>query len=183
MSDRQRFIRKIVYACAIAALLLPLSWLSEPATTESDGGLLAQMREKHRLSQSTLGDIDPASETIKLATLGMRGVAANILWEKAHDYRKREDWVGLSATLEQIAKLQPNFISVWVYQGWNLSYNISVEFDDYRDRHPRDQFPERRHAIQAQRAAADVGHRLDHRPKNRTRRRASTVSSAVSRRR
>jgi len=135
MSDRKRFIRKIVYACVIAALLLPLSWLSEPATTESDGGILAQMREEHQLSQSTLGDIDPASETIKLATLGMRGVAANILWGKAHDYRKREDWVGLSATLEQIAKLQPNFITVWVYQGWNLSYNISVEFDDYRDRY------------------------------------------------
>ena len=65
----------------------------------------------------------------------MRGVAANILWEKAHDYHRREDWVGLKATLEQIAKLQPNFISVWVYQGWNLSYNISVEFDNYRDRY------------------------------------------------
>ncbi|MGD9723223.1 MAG: hypothetical protein AB7O59_17960 [Pirellulales bacterium] len=135
MSERQRFIRKIVYACAIAALLLPLSWLSAPATTESDGGVLAQMRKENHLSQATLGEIDPASETIKLATLGMRGVAANILWEKAHEYRKNEDWVGLSATLEQIAKLQPNFISVWVYQGWNLSYNISVEFDDYRDRY------------------------------------------------
>jgi hypothetical protein len=135
MNQRARFIRKIVYACAIAALLLPLSWLSQPATTRSEGGVLAQMRHQHKLSQATLGEIDPASETIKLATLGMRGVAANILWEKANDYRKREDWVGLSATLEQIAKLQPNFISVWIYQGWNLSYNISVEFDDFRDRY------------------------------------------------
>jgi hypothetical protein len=24
---------------------------------------------------------------------------------------------------------------VWIFQGWNLSYNISVEFDDYRDRY------------------------------------------------
>ena len=30
MTQRQRFIRKIVYACVIAALLLPLSWLSQP---------------------------------------------------------------------------------------------------------------------------------------------------------
>ncbi len=140
MNQRKRFIRKIAYACAIAALLLPLSWLSAPATRQadgrqSDGGVLAQMRQEHHLSQATLGEIDPASETIKLATLGMRGVAANVLWQKAHDYRKREDWVSLSATLEQIAKLQPNFVSVWIYQGWNLSYNISVEFDDYRDRY------------------------------------------------
>ena len=135
MNQRQRFIKKIAYACVIAALLLPLSWLSQPATTASQGGKLAQMRKAHHLSQATLGEIDPASETIKLATLGMRGVAANILWQKAHDYEKREDWVGLSATLEQIVRLQPNFITVWIYQGWNLSYNISVQFDDYRDRY------------------------------------------------
>jgi hypothetical protein len=135
MNQRQRFIRKIVYACVIAALLLPLSWLSQPETTESKGGQLAQLRSEYQLGQAQLGDIDPASETIKLATLGMRGVAANLLWEKAGEYKKHEDWVNLSATLEQIAKLQPNFVSVWIFQGWNLSYNISVEFDDYRDRY------------------------------------------------
>jgi hypothetical protein len=136
MNQRQRFIRKIAYACAIAALLLPLSWLSQPATQDgSKGGLLSRMRQEYSLSQADLGEIDPASETIKLATLGMRGVAANILWEKAHEYHKEEDWAGLSATLEQIARLQPNFVSVWVFQGWNLSYNISVEFDDYHDRY------------------------------------------------
>jgi hypothetical protein len=135
MNQRQRFIRKIVYACVIAALLLPLSWLSQPETTESTGGKLAQLRKEYQLGQAQLGDIDPAGETVKLATLGMRGVAANLLWHKADEYRKTEDWVNLSATLEQIAKLQPNFVSVWIFQGWNLSYNISVEFDDYRDRY------------------------------------------------
>ena len=88
--------------CIIAALLLPLSWLSQPATTESDGGILAQVREENHLSQADLGEIDPTSETIKLATLGMRGVAANILWEKANEYKREEDWTNLSATLEQI---------------------------------------------------------------------------------
>ena len=71
MSPRQRFNRKIVYACLIAALLLPLSWLSQPETTETKGGVLAQMRSEHQLSQAQLGEIDPASETIKLATLGI----------------------------------------------------------------------------------------------------------------
>jgi hypothetical protein len=82
-----------------------------------------------------LGEIDPASETIKLATLGMRGVAANILWTKANDFKKTEDWVGYSAALEQIAKLQPNVVSVWIFLGWNLTHNVSVEFDDYHDRY------------------------------------------------
>ncbi len=135
MNRRQRFNRKIVYAGVIAALLLPLSWLSQPQTTETDGGRLAQLRKDNHLSQAQLGEIDPASETIKLATLGMRGVAANLLWTKANEYRKTEDWVNMSATLEQISRLQPNFVSVWIFQGWNLSYNISVEFDDYHDRY------------------------------------------------
>lgn len=135
MSQRQRFIRKIQYACVIALLLLPLSWLSQPETTESTGGLLAQMRQEHQLSQAQLGEIDPASETIKLATLGMRGIAADLLWTKANNYKMKEDWVGYSAALEQISKLQPNFVSVWIFQGWNLSHNVSVEFDDYRDRY------------------------------------------------
>jgi hypothetical protein len=135
MNERKRFIRKIVYACVIAALLLPLSWLSQPETTESKGGVLAQMRSANQLSQAELGEIDPASETIKLATLGMRGVAANILWTKANNYKKTEDWVGYSAALEQIAKLQPNVVSVWIFLGWNLTHNVSVEFDDYHDRY------------------------------------------------
>ena len=43
---------------------------------------------EYQLSQAQLGEIDPASETIKLATLGMRGVAANMLWDKANEYKQ-----------------------------------------------------------------------------------------------
>ena len=139
MRQRYVFLRKVAYVVAMVVLLLPLSWLGAPAAKgsrqASPGGLLARMRAQHQLSQATLGQIDPASETIKLATLGMRGIAANILWEKANYYKKTEDWTNLSATLEQIVKLQPNFISVWRFQAWNLSYNVSAEFDDYRDRY------------------------------------------------
>ena len=116
-------------------------WLSQPATNAvkgvpgSPGGMLAQLRDQYHLSQAQLGQIDPTSVTIKLATLGMRGVAANILWEKANDFKMKKDWTNLGATLNQITKVQPNFINVWSNQAWNLSYNVSVEFDDYRQRY------------------------------------------------
>ncbi len=134
MNRRRSLMHKVAYACAIVVLLLPLSYLSQPRTIESKGGKLAQMREEHGLSQSYLGEIDPTSEAIKLVTLGLRGPAVCIMWTKANEYKKIEDWMGFSAALQQIIRLQTNFINVWRYQAWNQSYNISVEFDDYRDR-------------------------------------------------
>jgi hypothetical protein len=135
MSDRTSFYRKISYAAVIVALCFVLGWLSAPATTTRAGGRLAQLRNEYKLAQVDLGEVDPASETIKLATLGLRGIAVNLLWNKANHYKKVEDWTSLTATLEQLAKLQPNFITFWKFQAWNLSYNVSVEFDDYKDRY------------------------------------------------
>jgi hypothetical protein len=137
MSERRSFYRKVAYGVAIAVLLFPLALLSSPASLNDEGGKLARLRNdpQHPLSQASLGQIDPASETMKLATLGLRGVAVNLLWEKANYYKKTEDWTNLTATLEQLAKLQPNFITFWKFQAWNLTYNVSVEFDDYHDRY------------------------------------------------
>ena len=119
----------------IMALLLPLSLLSQPADSESPGGFLARMRAARGLSQANLGEIDPTGETMRFATLGLKNVAVALLWDRANHYKKVEDWANLSATLEQLTKLQPNFYSVWDFQAHNLSYNISVEFDDYHDRY------------------------------------------------
>ena len=141
MNWNKSFRRKVVYIALMAVLLVPLSLLSRPATPGSKnkvadpGGLLAQKRSQYNLSQAELGEIDPASETMKLALLGMRGVAANILWTKANHYKKTEQWPKLMATVEQITNLQPNFISVWQFQAWNVSYNVSVEFDNYLHRY------------------------------------------------
>lgn len=139
MNRRRSFFRKIMYLGAIALLLVPLYWLSRPAVQDASGmhqgGVLAELRREQKLAQSSLGEIDPASETIKLACLGMRGVAAQILWKKAHTYQMKKDWASLSAVLEQIAKVEPNFVGVWRFQAWNLSFNCSHEFDDYRQRY------------------------------------------------
>ena len=143
MNRNQAFVRKVIYVAIIALLLLPLSALSQPATVGpkgrpelgSPGGKLAQLRAEHNLAQAELGEIDPASETMKLASLGLRGVAANILWGQANHYKKVEDWDKVEVTVNQIIRLQPNYLKVWDFQAHNLSYNISAEFDDYRMRY------------------------------------------------
>jgi len=141
MTFRAAFFRKIAFLVVIALLLLPLFWLGQPATVAArgarggPGGILAQLRTQFGLSEAELGEIDPTSEAMRLTTLGLRGVAANILWTKADIYKMKKDWTNLSATLEQLVKLEPHFISVWRFQAWNLSYNVSAEFDDYRKRY------------------------------------------------
>ncbi|MCO6044219.1 hypothetical protein NG895_09900 [Aeoliella sp. ICT_H6.2] len=138
MNKQSSFIRKVVYAGILICLLIALAVLGLPATYSNPRGgtySLARMKVDNQLAQSNLGEIDPASETMKLATLGLRGVAVNLLWNKADEYKKKEDWTNLTATLEQLARLQPNFITFWKYQSWNVSYNVSVQFDDYRDRY------------------------------------------------
>lgn len=135
------FIRKIIYIICIAILVIPLALISRPETRDSQGeidnpgGQLAQLREKYNLSQAKMSDIDPASETMKLVSLGMRGVAVNVLWMQAAKHRKDEDYDKLSSTLRLLTKIQPNFVKVWEYQAHNLSYNISMEFDDYEQRY------------------------------------------------
>ena len=45
------------------------------------------------------------------------------------------EWDRLKATLNNIALLQPHFDKVWEHQAHNLAYNVSMEFDDYRQRY------------------------------------------------
>ena len=136
MTRNKSFWRKVIYLCGIAGLLVPLALISAPArTADSGGGVLTRMRRDERLSQSQLGKVDPASASMTLATLGMRGVAANRLWAQSEKYKRTENWDAFKATLNQISKLQPNFVSVWQYQSWNISYNVSVEFDNFEHRY------------------------------------------------
>ncbi|GAB5405163.1 MAG: hypothetical protein Aurels2KO_33940 [Aureliella sp.] len=133
--------RRLVYISCIVLLLVPLYFLGRPSVRDEDGstlqagGVLSQIRDEYDLGQGDLGQIDPASESMRLATLGLRGVAATILWQKAEYYKKEQFWDRLSATLQQIAVLQPHFVKVWDFQSHNMSYNVSSEFDDYRQRY------------------------------------------------
>jgi hypothetical protein len=135
MMRNRSFWKKIAFLAGIAALFVPISQLSMPATTRSDGGTMSKMRKDLHLSPAELGKIDPAGAAMSLATLGMRGIASNLLWGRAQHYYKTENYDASKAAVNQITKLQPNFVSVWQFLAWQLSYNVSVEFDDFRHRY------------------------------------------------
>ncbi len=135
MNATRNLYWKVGYILAIAVLWYPLHWLCEPATRNSEGGELARLRTAYGLSEKNIGEIDASAETVKLSTLGLRGVAVNILWNKANEYKMKENWSEFGAVLTQISNLEPHFYSVWNFQAHNLTYNTSVEFDDYNVRY------------------------------------------------
>ncbi len=135
MNESGNFWWKVGYVVAITVLVIPLHYLSAPATTDSPGGKLAKLRDEYNLSERSLGEVDASAETVKLCTFGLRGVAVDVLWNQANHAKMIEDWSSFGAALNQIAALEPHFYTVWDFQAHNLSYNTSVEFDDYHVRY------------------------------------------------
>ena len=138
-----KFRTKIIYLVIIAVLIGPLFLLGRPSSVQKgeegqvtlNGGILAGIREKENIVDAQLGEIDPGSSTMKLATFGMRGVALALLWNKSLEYEKKFDWNNVVVTSKQITMLEPRFISVWDYLSWRLAYNGSANQDDYRERY------------------------------------------------
>lgn len=128
--------RKFAYMGGILLLLIPIIYLGMPAdSTGGNAGRIAALRAELDLGEASLGDIDPSGAAMNLVLLGLRGVAANILWVQADEQKSHKDWAAMRATTESIIKLQPHFTKVWEYNGWNLAYNVSVEWDAVPDRY------------------------------------------------
>ena len=71
---------------------------------------------------------------MNLVLLGLRGPAASVLHLKAIEYQERKQWAKLRTTVDSIILLQPHYVQIWKFQGWNLAYNVSREWDKVDDR-------------------------------------------------
>src|SRR6476661_1304565 len=65
---------------------------------------------------------------------GFRGLIANALWIRANDLQQDGKYFEMVQLADWITKLQPDIVTVWVHQAWNMAYNITVKFPDHQDR-------------------------------------------------
>jgi hypothetical protein len=70
---------------------------------------------------------------------GFRGLISNLLWIRANDLQQDDKYFEAAQLADWITDLEPHFAQVWVFQAWNMAYNISVKFKenapgDYSDR-------------------------------------------------
>ncbi len=97
---------------------------------------VSRIKKDNDLGEATIGQIDTGGFMLKLGMIGgFRGVVANYLWSQVRTYERVHEWDKMKNTVEFITRLQPHFLSIWDYQGWNLAYNVSVEWDAPEDKY------------------------------------------------
>ncbi len=64
----------------------------------------------------------------RLALGGFRGVLAAVLWEDAERDKNHHKWRPLETDYKAIATIEPYFGQVYIFNAWNMSYNLSAQF-------------------------------------------------------
>ena len=88
---------------------------------------------------AALENAPPVLAFTTVALGGFRGLISNFLWIRANDLQQDDKFFEAAQLADWITKLEPTFAQVWLFQGWNMAYNISVKFKengpgDYSDR-------------------------------------------------
>jgi hypothetical protein len=104
--------------------------------------VVAQMQAGLNLDRKAMGltKMDPlenAPPVLAFTTValgGFRGLIANALWMRLSDLQEEDKYFEMVQLADWITKLQPHMVAVWLFQGWNMTYNISVKFKSHEDR-------------------------------------------------
>ena len=94
--------------------------------------ILSQAR-RSELRELERGDPELAGLTARQALTGVRGFAVAGLWYAAIDKQKRNDFHEFERLVKAVTSLQPHFVTPWIFQSWNIAYNVSVEMHGLGD--------------------------------------------------
>src|ERR1700730_2179079 len=87
------------------------------------------------IREQNLGDVELTDKALRLTLTGSRGIAVCGLWYAANEKQKKHEWNEVELLVRSLIKLQPHFVSPWLFQSWNLAYNVSVECDRVKDKY------------------------------------------------
>ena len=89
-------------------------------------------RDRLGLTHNTavLQNAPPVLAFTTVALGGFRGLISNLLWARANDLQQDDKFFEAAQLASWITTLEPHFSQVWVFQGWNMAYNISVKFKE-----------------------------------------------------
>ncbi|HJT77245.1 MAG TPA: hypothetical protein VJ739_08585 [Gemmataceae bacterium] len=125
--QQQALRRKLIYIGAIVALFT-VALLFRSHVVEPRANALA-------LRDEDAGSTELTGSAVRLTLTGLRGLAVCVLWNEATDKQKKNQWDEFEMLARASTKLQPHFITPWLWQSWNVSYNIAVKCDLPRDKY------------------------------------------------
>ncbi|MEI8291064.1 MAG: hypothetical protein WCH99_16485 [Verrucomicrobiota bacterium] len=94
-------------------------------------------RDREALGLTRTAALENAPPVLAFTTValgGFRGLISNFLWIRANNLQQDDKFFEAAQLADWITKLEPTYAQVWLFQGWNMAYNISVKFKDAPDR-------------------------------------------------
>src|SRR6516225_5023894 len=125
--QQQALVRKLVYL-GLILVLFTVSFLYRKYLILPQANVLG-------LREETKGEVELTGSAVRLTLTGSRGLAVCFLWISAQNKQKRHEWNELELIVNSVAKLQPHFVTPWLFQSWNVAFNVSVECDSPHDKY------------------------------------------------
>ena len=128
--QQQALVRKIIYIAIILALAF-FTYLIR----EVRGWGISDQATALGVQEESLGEVQLTDSMLRLTLTGSRGFAVCCLWLAAQKKQMKHEWNELDVLVKSLIKLQPHFVTPWLFQSWNLAYNVSVESDRVKDKY------------------------------------------------
>lgn len=156
---RKVVIRKMTYFGVILGLFvvsmfwrgtfrLPIGNPDNVTTRDEKGNLvplspadqLARTPIKYQAQDQELGEQDASNPEVagalaQVSLVGVRGFVVTWLWHETTTAQKRGEYDLMERKALLLSKVQPHFITPWVFQAWNIAFNVSVETDKLGDQY------------------------------------------------
>ena len=118
--------KKILLLLLAAALLFGSSRMQQSLNRDRD--------QLGLVRAAALQNAPPMLAFTTVALGGFRGLISNMLWIRANDLQQDDKFFEAAQLADWITDLEPHFSQVWLFQAWNMAYNISIKFKDFPDR-------------------------------------------------
>lgn len=113
----KRLLTFLILACALAGLV--------PLETS-----LRSLRTKKAPESSDTAWV----RYVMVGLGGFRGIISEILWVRADQLQQQGRYFELAQLADWITALDPRATKSWVFNSWNLAYNVSAMIPDYKAR-------------------------------------------------
>ncbi len=120
-------VRKVGYVILVV-YLFSFAFLWRRVVVDASANQLA-VREQSR------GDVHLTGSLVRLSLGGFRGLTTCYLWNLAMEKQMKNQLNELEVIVGWLTELQPHFNTPWLFQSWNLAYNVSNKTDRISDKY------------------------------------------------